>query len=150
MTEADESEKRQFEFAERTKLFVEKLNIDEMVAQLLVSEGFSTLEEVAYVNSEEIASIDGFDDTTAEELQARAQESLEEINLKAIAHAKELGADETLIDIEGLSPPMVEVLAEDGIKSLKDFATCADWELAGGYTTVDGKRVKDEGLLETF
>ena len=66
MTEAIESEKRQFEFAERTKLFVEKLNIDEMVAQLLVSEGFSTLEEVAYVSSEEIASIDGFDDTTAE------------------------------------------------------------------------------------
>ena len=82
MTEADESEKRQLEFSERTKLFVEKLNIDEMVAQLLVSEGFSTLEEVAYVSSEEIASIDGFDYTTAEELQARAQESLEDKNSK--------------------------------------------------------------------
>ena len=150
MTEADESEKRQLEFSERTKLFVERLNIDEMVAQLLVSEGFSTLEEVAYVSSEEIASIDGFDDTTAEELQARAQESLEETNAKSLARAKELGADDTLINIEGLSPPMIEVLAEDGIKTLKDFATCADWELSGGYSTVDGKRVKDEGLLESF
>ena len=150
MTEADESEKRQLEFSDRTKLFVERLNIDEMVAQLLVSEGFSTLEEVAYVSSEEIASIDGFDDTTAEELQARAQESLEETNAKSLAHAKELGADDTLINIEGLSPPMIEILAEDGIKTLKDFATCADWELAGGYSTVDGKRVKDEGLLESF
>ena len=150
MTEADESEKRQLEFSERTKLFVDKLNIDEMVAQLLVSEGFSTLEEVAYVDYEEIASIDGFDETTAEELQARAQESIEETNARSLARAKELGVDNSLIDIDGLSPPMIEILAEDGIKTLKDFATCADWELAGGYSTVDGKRVKDEGLLESF
>ena len=102
------------------------------------------------MSSEEIASIDGFDDTTAEELQARAQESLEETNAKSLARAKELGADDTLINIEGLSPPMIEVLAEDGIKTLKDFATCADWELSGGYSTVDGKRVNDEGLLESF
>ena len=150
MTETDESEKRQLEFSERTKLFVDKLNIDEMVAQLLVSEGFSTLEEVAYVDYEEIASIDGFDETTAEELQARAQESIEETNARSLARAKELGVDNSLIDIDGLSPPMIEILAEDGIKTLKDFATCADWELAGGYSTVDGKRVKDEGLLESF
>ena len=150
MTETDESEKRQLEFSERTQLFVDKLNIDEMVAQLLVSEGFSTLEEVAYVDYEEIASIDGFDETTAEELQARAQESIEETNARSLARAKELGVDNSLIDIDGLSPPMIEILAEDGIKTLKDFATCADWELAGGYSTVDGKRVKDEGLLESF
>ncbi len=150
LTEAQESERRQAEFAERSQLFMDQLNVDEMVAQLLVSEGFSTLEEVAYVDAEEIAGIDGFDETTAEELQARARESLEEMNAKALARARELGVEDSLVDFEGLTAQMIEALAEDGIKTLEDFATCADWELAGGYTTVDGKRVKDTGLLEKF
>ena len=124
--------------------------MDETLAQLLVSEGFATLEEVAFVQPEEISSIDGFDAETAEELQARARECLEEINSKSMSRAKELGLEEDLENFKGLTPPMFEVLAEDGIKSLKDFATCADWELAGGYTTIDGKRVKDDGLLEKF
>ena len=150
MTEADESERRQIEFSERTKLFVETLNIDEMVAQLLVSEGFATLEEVAFVQQDEISNIDGFDDNTAEELQARARECLDELNLTALKKAKELGVEEALIQFPGLTPPMLELLAKDGIKTLNEFATCADWELAGGYTTVEGKRVKDDGLLETL
>ncbi len=150
MTEAEESERRQAEFAERTKLFMDTMNVDEMVAQLLVSEGFATLEEVAYIDIDEILSIDGFEESTAEELQARARESLDEMNAKAIERAKELGVEQSLFDYEGLTPQMFEALAEDGIKTLEDFATCADWELAGGYTTVDGKRVKDEGLLEKF
>ena len=150
MTEAEESERRQKEFAERTALFMETMNVDEMVAQLLVSEGFETLEEVAYVDSDELMAIDGFDQATTEELQARARESLDEINAKAIEKAKELGVKQDLFDYEGLTPQMIETLALDGVLSLEDFATCADWELAGGYTTVDGKRVKDEGLLEKF
>ncbi|PZQ49816.1 MAG: transcription termination/antitermination protein NusA [Rhodovulum sulfidophilum] len=150
LTEAQESERRQAEFAERTALFMETMNVDEMVAQLLVAEGFATLEEIAYVDLDELLSIDGFDETTAEELQARARESLDEINAKAIERAKELGVEQSLFDFEGLTPQMIEALAEDGIKTLEDFATCADWELAGGYTTVDGKRVKDNGLLEKF
>jgi transcription termination/antitermination protein NusA len=150
LTDAQESERRQAEFAERTQLFMETMNVDEMVAQLLVAEGFATLEEVAYVDTDELTSIDGFDQNTAEELQARARESLEEINAKAIEHARELGVEQSLFDFEGLTPQMIEALAEDGIKTLEDFATCADWELAGGYTTVDGKRVKDTGLLEKF
>ena len=129
---------------------MDSLNVDEMVAQLLVSEGFATLEEVAYVDADELASIDGFDQNTAEELQARARESLEEINAKALEHARELGVEQSLFDFEGLTPQMIERLAEDGIMTLEEFARCADWELAGGYTTVDGKRVKDEGLLEKF
>jgi N utilization substance protein A len=129
---------------------METMNVDEMVAQLLVAEGFGTLEEVAYVDLDELTSIDGFDQNTAEELQARARESLEEINAKALEHAKELGVEQSLFDFEGLTPQMIETLAEDGIKTLEDFATCADWELAGGYTTVDGKRVKDTGLLEKY
>ena len=150
MTESQESERRQAEFAERTQLFMESLNVDEMVAQLLVSEGFATLEEVAYVDTDELTSIDGFDENTAEELQARARESLDEINARALEHARELGVQDSLVEFEGLTPQMVERLAEDGILDLEEFARCADWELAGGYTTVDGKRVKDEGLLEKF
>jgi transcription termination/antitermination protein NusA len=150
LTEAQESERRQAEFAERTKLFMDSLNVDEMVAQLLVAEGFVTLEEVAYVDLDELTSIDGFDEGTAEELQARARESLEEINARALERAHELGVQQDLFDFEGLTPQMIEALADDGIKTLEDFATCADWELAGGYTTVDGKRVKDTGLLEKF
>ncbi len=150
LTDAQESERRQAEFAERTNHFMETMNVDEMVAQLLVAEGFGTLEEVAYVDLDELTSIDGFDQNTAEELQARARESLEEINAKALEHAKELGVEQSLFDFEGLTPQMIETLAEDGIKTLEDFATCADWELAGGYTTVDGKRVKDTGLLEKY
>ena len=150
MTESDESERRQAEFAANTKVFMDALNVDELVAQLLASEGFSSLEEVAYVEAEELMSIDGFDENTVEELQARARESIDEQNAKFIEQARELGVEQSLFDYEGLTPQMFAALAEDGIKTLEDFAQCADWELAGGYTTVDGQRVKDDGLLEKF
>ena len=150
MTEAEESERRQAEFATRTQLFQDTMNVDEMVAQLLVSEGFTSLEEVAYVEIDELTVVDGFDAETAEELQARARESLEELNAKALEKAREMGVQEDLIEFDGISPQMVLALAEDGIKDLAEFATCADWELAGGYSVVDGKRVKDDGLLEKF
>ncbi len=150
MTEAEESERRQKEFELRTKLFMDTMNVDEVVAQLLVSEGFTRLEEVAYVELEEIASIEGFDDETAEELQARARESLDEINTKALEEAKALGVQQSLIDYEGLTPQMLVALAKDDVKDLETFATCADWELAGGYTTVEGKRIKDDGILEAL
>ena len=150
MTEQEESERRQAEFVQRTQMFQDTMNVDEMVAQLLVSEGFTSLEEVAYVEIDELTVVDGFDEETAEELQARARESLEELNAKALEKARELGVQEDLIEFDGLSPQMVLALAEDGIKDLAEFATCADWELAGGYSVVDGKRVKDDGLLEKF
>ena len=150
MTESDESERRQAEFAANTKVFMDALNVDELVAQLLASEGFSSLEEVAYVDPDEMLSIEGFDEGTVEELQARARESIEEQNAKFIEKARELGVQQSLFDYEGLTPQMFVALAEDGIKTLEDFAQCADWELAGGYTTVDGQRVKDDGLLEQF
>ncbi|MDA9896005.1 transcription termination factor NusA [Amylibacter sp.] len=150
MTETDESERRQKEFEERSQLFMNTMNVDEVVAQLLVSEGFSSLEEVAYVETDELLMIEGFDQDTVDELQARARESLEEINAKSIAEARELGVAQDLIDFEGLSPQMLVALGKDDVKSLEDFATCADWELAGGYTTVDGERHKDDGVLESF
>jgi len=150
MTEAEESQRRQAEFETRSKLFMDTMNVDEVVAQLLVSEGFATLEEVAYVEVDELVVIDGFNQGTADELQARARESLEEINAKAMEEAKALGLEQSLIDFGGLTPQMLVALAKDGVKTISDFATCADWELAGGYTTVNGERVKDEGLLESF
>jgi N utilization substance protein A len=150
MTESDESARRQAEFTERTKLFVDTLDIDELMAQLLVSEGFSNLEEVAYVEVDELLSIDGFDEGTAGELQARARDYLEAANIKSMEAARALGVEDSLVNFEGLTPQMLEALANDGIKTLEDFATCADWELAGGWTTVNGQRVKDEGVLEKF
>ena len=150
MTEAEESARRQKEFEERTQLFIETLDVDEFFAQLLVSEGFANLEEVAYVEIDELLVIDGVDEDTAQELQTRAKEFLEEQANKALERAKELGVEESLINFEGLSPQMLEALAEDGVKNLDEFATCADWELAGGWTSVDGERVKDDGILEKF
>ncbi|WP_147126602.1 transcription termination factor NusA [Shimia ponticola] len=150
MTEEEESRRRQAEFEERTKLFMDTLDLDEFFAQLLVAEGFTNLEEVAYVELDELLVIDGVDESTAEELQARARDYIEAQNAKAIENAKAMGVEDSLIAFEGLTPQMVEALAEDGVKTLEDFATCADWELAGGWTTVDGERQKDDGILEKF
>ena len=150
LTEAEESERRQKEFAQRTQLFMDTLDLDEFFAQLLVAEGFTSLEEVAYVEQDELLSIDGVDESTADELQARARDFLEAQNKKAMERATELGIEDSLVNFEGLTPQMLEALAEDGVKNLEEFATCADWELAGGWTTIDGQRVKDDGLLEKF
>ena len=150
MTEAEESARRQAEFEARTKLFMEALDVDEFFAQLLVSEGFTNLEEVAYVEVDELLVIDGVDEETAGELQARARDNIEAKNRAAMEKAIELGVEQSLIDFEGLTPQMLVALGEDDVKSLEDFATCADWELAGGWTTVDGERSKDDGVLEPF
>ncbi|MEO0653957.1 MAG: transcription termination factor NusA [Pseudomonadota bacterium] len=150
MTEEEESARRQAEFEERTKLFVDTLDLDEFFAQLLVSEGFTSLEEVAYVEVDELLVIDGVDEDTASELQARARDHIDEMNRKALDNARAMGVEESLIAFEGLTPQMIEALAKDDVKSLEDFATCADWELAGGWTVVDGERTKDDGVLEPF
>lgn len=150
MTEAEESERRQKEFEERTKLFMETLDLDEFFAQLLVSEGFTNLEEVAYVEIDELLVIDGVDEGTAGELQARARDYIDAQNKAALDAARELGVQDSLVAFEGLTPQMIEALAKDGVLNLEDFATCADWELAGGWTTNGTERVKDDGVLEPF
>ncbi len=150
ITETEESTRRQAEFNALTELFVNQLDIDEMMAQLLVAEGFGNLEEVAYVDLEELTSIDGFDEDTAAELQARARDRIEEAARTALENARALGVEDSLFAFEGLTPQMIEALAKDGIKTLEDFATCADWELSGGWTMQDGKRIKDDGILEPF
>ena len=150
LTEAEESVRRQKEFEERTTLFMETLDLDEFFAQLLVSEGFASLEEVAYVELDELMVIDGVDEETASELQTRAREFIEKETQEALEKLRELGVEEALLNFDGLSPKMLIALADDDIKSVEEFAKCADWELAGGWTTVDGERVKDDGLLENF
>lgn len=150
MTEEEESKRRQAEFELRTKLFMDTLDLDEFFAQLLVSEGFTNLEEVAYVELDELLVIEGVDEDTAGELQARARDYLEAEAKKAMEAARALGVEDSLANFEGLTPQMLEALGKDGVKTLEDFATCADWELAGGWTTVGGERVKDDGVLEPF
>ncbi len=150
MTEDEESQRRQAEFEERTKLFMDTLDLDEFFAQLLVSEGFTSLEEVAYVEIDELLVIDGVDEDTANELQARARDHIDEQNRQSEERARKLGAEDSLFAFDGLTPQMIEVLASDGVKTIEEFARCADWELAGGWTTVKGERTKDDGLLESF
>ncbi len=150
LTEEEESKRRQAEFNARTQLFMDALDLDEFFAQLLVAEGFTNLEEVAYVEVDELLSIDGVDEGTAAELQTRAREHLEAANKAALENARALGAEDSLIEFEGLTPQMVEALAKDDVKTLEDFATLADWEIAGGWTTANGQRIKDDGILEPF
>ena len=150
LTEEEESKRRQAEFNARTQLFMDTLDLDEFFAQLLVAEGFTDLEEVAYVELDELLSIEGVDEGTAEELQARARDHLEAASKAALENARALGAEDSLIGFDGLTAQMIEALAKDGVKTLEDFATCADWELAGGWTTQNGQRVKDDGILEPF
>ena len=103
MTEAEESERRQKEFAERTALFMQALDVDEVVAQLLATEGFSSVEEIAYVDMHDIARIEGFDEETAEEIQARANSWLEAIEAEQDAERKTLGVEDALRDVPGIT-----------------------------------------------
>jgi transcription termination/antitermination protein NusA len=150
MTEAQESERRQTEFAERTALFMEALDVDEMIAQLLASEGFATVEEVAYVPVEEITHIEGFDEETAQEIQNRARDYLDRENEKLDAQRKEMGVADALAAMEGLTPAMLVRLGENDIKSLEDFAGCVTDDLTGWFETAERRRVRQEGILDGF
>ena len=147
MTEAEESERRQKEFAARTELFVQALDVDETLAQLLASEGFAEVEEVAYVDLREISSIEGLDEQTAEELQNRAREYLERQAAELDAKRIELGVLDELRDIEGLSPAMLVALGEADIKSVEDLAGCATDDLIGWTERKAGGAVKHKGAL---
>ncbi|MCW4114975.1 transcription termination factor NusA [Aurantimonas sp. MSK8Z-1] len=150
LTEQEESERRQKEFVERSNLFMEALNVDEMVGQVLASEGFSTVEELAYVDRDEIAAIEGFDDDTAEEIQARANSYLEAREAEFDAKRKELGVSDELRDISGLTTEMLVALGEDGVKSLDDFAGCAADDLVGWSERKDGETKRFTGALSAF
>ncbi|SFV38009.1 transcription termination factor NusA [Hyphomicrobium facile] len=131
LTEQEESERRQKEFAERTQLLMDSLDVDEVIAQLLVTEGFATIEEVAYVDIAEIAHIEGFDENTAEQIQSRAREYLEQQEADRDAKRRELGVADELAEIPGITTAMMVALGENGIKTVEDFADCATDELIG-------------------
>lgn len=150
LTEQEESKRRQKEFHERSELFMNALNVDEMVAQLLTTEGFSSLEEVAYVEAAEIMEIEGFDADTADEIQARAREYLDQQNQEQDAKRKELGVLDELYEIEGLTTGMLVELGKNDVKSVEDFAGCAADDLTGWIEKKDGEVKNYEGFLSTF
>jgi N utilization substance protein A len=129
LTEADASEKRQKEFVERSEMFQNELDVDETLAQLLVAEGFTSLEEVAYVEADEIASIEGLDDDIAGELQSRAGEALERREAAAREERRGLGVEDGLAELPHLTEQMLVTLGKAGIKTLDDLADLATDEL---------------------
>ncbi|MBT3395731.1 MAG: transcription termination/antitermination protein NusA, partial [Alphaproteobacteria bacterium] len=129
LTEVEESDRRQEEFRQRTELFVSVLDVDELLAQLIVTEGFSTVEEVAFVPPEELASIEGFELEIAEELGNRARAFLEAEATRLDGQRKELGVTDELAAIEGLTPAILVILGENGVKVLDDLADLASDEL---------------------
>ncbi|NDB48718.1 MAG: transcription termination/antitermination protein NusA, partial [Proteobacteria bacterium] len=150
LTDQEETEKRQSEFKIKTKRFIESLEIDEMMAQLLVLEGFSSIKEIDGAPLEEITKIDGFDAETAKELKERAKEYLETESKEISNRVKELGIQEDLMNHPGLSLGMLLTLGEKNIKTLADFADLSVDEILGGYDEVKGKRVEFEGILQNF
>jgi N utilization substance protein A len=150
MTEAQESERRQAEFAERTETFMGALDVDEMIAQLLASEGFATVEEVAFVPLDEITYIEGFDDETAQEIQNRARDFLDQQNAALTEQRREMGVEDALAEITELTPAMLVRLGENDVKTLEDFAGCVTDDLTGWFETVERKRVRQDGILDGF
>ncbi len=152
LTEEEESSRRQAEFAQRSEMFMKALDADELIAQLLTSEGFTSIEEVAYVPAEEVAAIEGFDEEIGAEIQARAREYLENLEAENNKKRKELGVQDELLEINGITMAMLVALGEDGVKTVEDFAGYATDDLVG-WTERDrekGENVRYPGTLEAF
>jgi N utilization substance protein A len=126
------------------------LDVDDMMAGLLVSEGFSKIEEIAFVETEELMDIDGLDEETAEELQARARDFIEAENKKLDERRKELGVADDILEMEGLDLKMIVTLGENDVKSVEDLAGCATDDLTGWTERVDGERKHYDGMLEAY
>jgi N utilization substance protein A len=150
LTEQEESERRQAEFEKRTKTFMDTLNVDEVVGQLLASEGFTSVEELAFVEPKELTSIEGFDEATAAELQQRAHDYLAQIEAELDAKRKELGVEDALKDVPGITTKMLVALGENGVKTVDDLAGCATDDLAGWTERQNGETKHEKGFLEGF
>ena len=153
LTEQEESERRQKEFAERSQLFMEALDVDEVIAQLLATEGFETVAEVAFVDTSEIAHIEGFDEDTANEIQTRAREYLERQEAERDARRKELGVSDDLAKIPAVTAAMLVAFGENDIKSVEDLAGAVPDDLVGW--TERGKEkgaepIRHKGALDGF
>ena len=150
LTEQEESERRQAEFENRTRMFIDSLNVDEVIGQLLASEGFNSVEELAMVDTKEIAGIEGFDEDTAGELQTRAREYLAKIEGELDAKRKELGVEDALKEVPGVTTAMLVRFGENGIKTIEDLAGCATDDLVGWTERKDGESVREAGILDGF
>jgi N utilization substance protein A len=150
LTEQEESERRQAEFENRTRMFMDALNVDEVVGQLLASEGFTSVEELAFVDEKEIASIEGFDADTAQELQTRARDYLARIEAEFDAKRRELGVEDALKDVPGVTTRMLVAFGENGVKSVEDLAGCATDELSGWSERKEGETIRHPGILDGF
>jgi len=150
LTEEQESERRQIEFKERSELFMTGLDVDEMIAQLLVSEGFQTMEEVGYVALDDLTSIEGFDEETAEELQTRAREYLEKLAKEQDETRKAAGVHDDVLEIEGVTLPMAVAFGENEVLSVEDVAGLVPDDLRGYTEVKNGEKIHEEGMLESF
>jgi N utilization substance protein A len=150
LTEAEESERRTKEFTERSALFMQALDVDETLAQLLASEGFSSVEELAYIELSEIQSIQGFDEETAAEIQNRALDYLAAIEKEHDDERKTLGVEDELYEIPGLNAAMLVALGKEDIKTVEDFAGCASDDLVGWTERKDGEVKRFEGTFKDF
>src|SRR5436189_5523998 len=150
LTEQEESERRQADFENSTRVFMESLNVDEVVGQLLASEGFTSVEELALVDVKELAGIEGFDDETANELQSRAREYLEQLESELENKRKELGVGDGLKTVPGVTSKMLVKFGENDIKSVEDLAGCATDDLIGWTERKEGETVRYPGALDGF
>ncbi len=150
MTDQEDSEKRQLEFKEKTENFVKNLELDETLGQLLVAEGFSTIDEVKDSNTEQLSKIEGIEEETAKELIERANEFHKKDQEEISNRIRDLGLENDLIEHKGLTPGMLVTLGESKILTLNDFADLASDELTGAYDIVNGERIKIKGYLEDF
>ena len=140
LTEEEESERRQEEFRVRTQLFIDALGVDDVLSHLLVTEGFTSIEEIAYVPVEDLLGIEGLDDDLVTELRARAEQYIADRELQAEETRKELGVSDDVAQIEGLSASMLVVLGKEDIKTLDDLGDLSADELISG----------EDGILREF
>jgi len=148
LTEQEESERRQADFEKSTRLFMEALNVDEVVGQLLASEGFSTVDELVMVETRDLAGIEGFDEETATELQTRAQQYLDQLEAELEAKRKELGVEDGVKDVPGVTSKMLVKFGENGVKTVEDLAGCATDDLVGWTERKDGEAQRQPGILD--
>jgi N utilization substance protein A len=150
LTEAEESQRRQKEFAERTNIFMNALNVDEVVGQLLASEGFRSVEELAFVEPSEVAAIEGFDEDTAAQIQTRAHNYLAKVEAEQDARRLELGVSDELKQVAGVTTAMLVKFGENDIKTVEDLAGCATDDLVGWSERKNGETTKYAGVLDGF
>ena len=150
LTDKEDSERRQNEFKDRTENLIKNLEVDETLGQLLVSEGFISIEEIAQSEPEAIAKIEAIDDETAKELISRSKETLIKEKEAVALKLKELGVDDKLITLKGMTQGMLVILGQKNIKKISDFADLSSDELIGGFDEIKGKKIRIEGYLEEF